>query len=171
MALEQYRDEGYLAGDGQLPDDARLGAAGDTEIVPWSRIEEEFRLEDVNQSPAFFDLKKLRAFNGEYIRALPRRGVRRRLRRRGCRRSTTGRRVRRDGAARPDPRVTLAEASPMVDFLFLADPVIDEGAWAKAMKPPRPRGARPTAVAAFESVVGRRDAEGRAWRRSATATA
>ena len=29
VALEQYRDEGYLAdGDGQLPDDARLGAAG-----------------------------------------------------------------------------------------------------------------------------------------------
>ena len=33
-------------------------------------IEDEFRLEDVNPSPAFFDEKKLRAFNGEYIRAL-----------------------------------------------------------------------------------------------------
>ena len=30
----------------------------------------EFRWEDVNPSPAFFDVKKLRAFNGEYIRAL-----------------------------------------------------------------------------------------------------
>ena len=30
----------------------------------------EFRIEDVNPSPAFFDVKKLRAFNGEYIRAL-----------------------------------------------------------------------------------------------------
>ena len=45
--------------------------SGDREIVPWSVIEDEFRLEDVNPSPAFFDEKKLRAFNGEYIRALP----------------------------------------------------------------------------------------------------
>ena len=44
---------------------------GDTEIVPWSEIEDEFRLEDVTHSPAFFDLKKLAAFNGEYIRVLP----------------------------------------------------------------------------------------------------
>jgi glutamyl/glutaminyl-tRNA synthetase len=30
-----------------------------------------FRLEDVNLSPAFFDIKKLAAFNGEYIRMMP----------------------------------------------------------------------------------------------------
>ena len=41
-----------------------------TEIVPWADIEDEFRLEDVNHSPAFFDLKKLAAFNGEYIRMM-----------------------------------------------------------------------------------------------------
>ena len=35
---------------------------GDTEIVPWSEIEATFRLEDVTHSPAFFDIKKLRAF-------------------------------------------------------------------------------------------------------------
>jgi glutamyl-tRNA synthetase len=44
---------------------------GDTEIVPWDVIMSEFRLEDVHSSPAFFDVAKLRAFNGEYIRALP----------------------------------------------------------------------------------------------------
>ena len=43
---------------------------GDREIVSWDTIVGEFRLEDVNPSPAFFDVKKLRAFNGEYIRAL-----------------------------------------------------------------------------------------------------
>ncbi len=71
VALEAYRDEGYL------PAAMRnylmlLGWAprGDREIVPWEVIEAEFRLEDVNPSPAFFDEKKLRAFNGEYIRAL-----------------------------------------------------------------------------------------------------
>ena len=81
VALEQYRDEGYLA-DAMVNYLMTLGWApkGDTEIVPWSQIEDEFRLEDVTHSPAFFDLKKLAAFNGEYIRALPRRGVRRRVR-------------------------------------------------------------------------------------------
>ena len=43
---------------------------GDDEIVPWSRIVDEFRLDDVVPSPAFFDVKKLTAFNGEYIRML-----------------------------------------------------------------------------------------------------
>ena len=38
VALEGYRDEGYLAeAMRQLPDAARLGAGGDREIVPWSR--------------------------------------------------------------------------------------------------------------------------------------
>src|SRR5438477_10221315 len=44
--------------------------SGDREIVPWEVVEEESRLEAVNPSPAFFDERKLRAFNGEYIRAL-----------------------------------------------------------------------------------------------------
>ena len=80
VALEAYRDEGYLA-DAMRNYLMLLGWAptGDREIVPWTVIEEEFRLEDVNPSPAFFDEKKLRAFNGEYIRALSSRGVHRRL--------------------------------------------------------------------------------------------
>src|SRR4029078_12716981 len=71
VALESFRDEGYLA-DAMRNYLMLLGWApsGDREIVPWSVIEEEFRLENVNSSPAFFDEKKLRAFNGEYIRAL-----------------------------------------------------------------------------------------------------
>src|SRR5205823_6982778 len=71
VALESYRDEGYLA-DAMRNYLMLLGWApsGNREIVPWSVIEEEFRLQDVNPSPAFFDEKKLRAFNGEYIRAL-----------------------------------------------------------------------------------------------------
>src|SRR5262245_64442360 len=43
---------------------------GDSEIAEWAQMEADFRLEDVNHSPAYFDLKKLAAFNGEYIRAL-----------------------------------------------------------------------------------------------------
>jgi glutamyl-tRNA synthetase len=72
VAVEMYRDEGYLA-DAMRNYLMLLGWApsGDREIVPWEVIEREFRLEDVNSSPAFFDVKKLRAFNAEYIRALP----------------------------------------------------------------------------------------------------
>ena len=71
VALEAYRDEGYLA-DAMVNYLMTLGWApkGDTEIVPWSVIEDEFRFEDVTHSPAFFDVKKLTAFNGDYIRAL-----------------------------------------------------------------------------------------------------
>jgi len=71
VALEQFREEGYLA-EAMVNYLMTLGWAprGDTEIVPWKQIEDEFRLEDVSHSPAFFDLKKLAAFNGEYIRAM-----------------------------------------------------------------------------------------------------
>ena len=81
VALESFRDEGYLAA-AMVNYLMTLGWApkGDTEIVPWSVIEDEFRLEDVTHSPAFFDLKKLAAFNGDYIRALPLEDVRRGVR-------------------------------------------------------------------------------------------
>ena len=60
VAFEAYRDEGYLA-DAMVNYLMTLGWApkGDTEIVPWSVIEDEFRIEDVTHSPAFFDVKKL----------------------------------------------------------------------------------------------------------------
>ncbi|MBI3687046.1 MAG: glutamate--tRNA ligase [Actinobacteria bacterium] len=141
VALESYRDEGYLAEAmrnylmllGWSPSD-------DREIVPWSVIEKEFRLEEVNPSPAFFDEKKLRSFNGEYIRALP---------------------VQQFVAAcepwlvtppapwpadRFDPAIfaalaplaqtrlgVLSEITALVDFAFLDSPVDDDASWAKAM--------------------------------------
>jgi glutamyl-tRNA synthetase len=72
VALESYRDEGYL--DTAMRNYLlTLGWAppGDQEIVPWEVILDTFRLEDVNSAPAFFDEKKLLAFNDEYVRALP----------------------------------------------------------------------------------------------------
>ncbi|MGE5829722.1 MAG: glutamate--tRNA ligase, partial [Micromonosporaceae bacterium] len=146
VALEAYRDEGYLA-DAMRNYLMLLGWAprGDREIVPWSVIEEEFRLEDVNSSPAFFDERKLRAFNGEYIRALaPAEFIA------ACQPWLTGE----VGGARVAPwpadaydaevfaRVAplaqtriglLAEIVGYVDFLFLDQPQIDEAARAKAM--------------------------------------
>jgi glutamyl-tRNA synthetase len=140
VALEAYRDEGYLA-DAMRNYLMLLGWApsGDREIVPWSVIEKEFRLEDVNLSPAFFDEKKLRAFNGEYIRALSLEEFIN-----ACQPWLTG-----DTPWRPedyDPAAfaavaelaqtriaLLAEIVPNVDFLFLPEPVSDEASWQKAM--------------------------------------
>jgi glutamyl-tRNA synthetase len=71
VAVEMYREQGYLpaAFRNYL---ALLGwSPGDEEIVPISQIIERFRLEDVQRSPAFFDTKKLAHINGVYIRALP----------------------------------------------------------------------------------------------------
>jgi glutamyl-tRNA synthetase len=70
VAVEMYREQGYLpaAFRNYL---ALLGwSPGPEEIVPLDTIIERFRLEDVQRSPAFFDIKKLAHFNGVYIRDL-----------------------------------------------------------------------------------------------------
>jgi glutamyl-tRNA synthetase len=133
VALEQYRAEGYLA-DAMVNYLMTLGwaPAGETEIVPWSRIEAEFRLEDVNHAPAYFDLKKLAAFNGEYIRMLSPEGFVA-----ACE-PFLPEHYDRTKFAELAPLVqtrvvTLAEAAPMLDFLFQDEPTIDASAWSKVM--------------------------------------
>lgn len=147
VALEAYRDEGYLAAAmcnylmllGWAP-------ANDREIVPWQVIEDEFRLDEVNSSPAFFDEKKLRAFNGEYIRALSTEDFVA-----ACAPWLTGEvggvRVApwAPEAYRPEAFLAVAELTQtrvavlgeviaMVDFLFLEELNLDEDAWSKATK-------------------------------------
>ncbi|WP_396888562.1 glutamate--tRNA ligase [Micromonospora craniellae] len=142
VALEDFRVEGYLA-EAMRNYLMLLGWApsGDREILPWDDIVAEFRLEDVNPSPAFFDVKKLRAFNGDYIRALSVEAFVE-----ACQPWLTGETT----PWRPDAYdaqafaavaelaqtriAVLSEIVPMVDFLFLDEPVADEAAWAKAMK-------------------------------------
>ena len=71
VAVEMYREQGYLpeAFRNYL---ALLGwSPGDEEIVPVETLIERFALEDVQRSPAFFDVKKLAHIDGVYIRALP----------------------------------------------------------------------------------------------------
>jgi glutamyl-tRNA synthetase len=152
VALESYRDEGYLA-DAMRNYLMLLGWApsGNREIVPWSVICDEFRLEEVTSSSAFFDEKKLRAFNGEYIRALT---VDEFIE--STRPWLHGTPVTPGGAPVATPpwapadydakayaavaplaqtRITvLSEIVSYVDFLFLRQPAIDDAAWAKAMK-------------------------------------
>ena len=70
VAVEMYREQGYLpaAFRNYL---ALLGwSPGNEEIVPVEELIDRFRLEDVQRSPAFFDIKKLTHVNGVYIRAL-----------------------------------------------------------------------------------------------------
>jgi glutamyl-tRNA synthetase len=136
VALESFRDEGYLAA-AMVNYLMTLGWApkGDTEIVPWSVIEQEFRLEDVTHSPAFFDLKKLAAFNGDYIRALPLDEFVA-----ACE-PWIPEGWDRDRFARMAPELqtrsqTLVDAPAQVDFLFTDDPPMDEAAWSKAMTQP-----------------------------------
>jgi glutamyl-tRNA synthetase len=164
VALEAYRDEGYL------PDAMRnylmlLGWApsGGREIVPWSVIEDEFRIEQVNPSPAFFDEKKLRAFNGEYIRALNEADFIA-----ACRPWLIGTatipappwqpemfdaKVFAAAAPLAQTRIALlSEIVPAVDFLFLARPEVDKAAWDKAMKEGA-AGLLDAAKAAFDQVA------------------
>jgi glutamyl-tRNA synthetase len=71
VAIEDYRAQGYL------PEAMRnylvllgWGPPDQREILTVEEMIDEFRLEDVNVSPAFFDEKRLDHFNGVYIRAL-----------------------------------------------------------------------------------------------------
>lgn len=132
VALEQYREEGYLA-DAMVNYLMTLGwsAGDDVEIRPWSEIESLFRLEGVNLSPAFFDVRKLGAFNGEYIRMMTADEFA----------AECGRWVPESWdrgrlsliAPHVQPRlVTFSDLEGTVDFLF--GPVsMDEASWEKAM--------------------------------------
>ncbi len=133
VVMERYALEGYLpaAMNNYL---ALLGwSPGDEEIVPLEQMVRDFRLEDVNSSSAFFDVKKLRAFNGEYIRAMtveefvaacePWLGF-----------EGFDADVFRVMAPLVQTRIeVLGDVPGMVDFLFLDSPIIDEAAWTKVL--------------------------------------
>lgn len=144
VALEDYLAEGYLP-EAMVNYLMLLGWApgNDEEILPFDEMVSRFRIEDVNSASAFFDVKKLTAFNGEYIRAMavedfvaavdpwlhaPRA-------------PWSEDRFDADAFARVAPlaqsRVALlADITDNVDFLFLDEPVFDERSWSKAMKEP-----------------------------------
>ncbi len=79
--LSKRRDDvsvGDYTARGYLPDAMRnylltlgWGPKDEIEIRPIQEFVDAFELSDINKSPAFFDIKKLDAFNGDYIRALP----------------------------------------------------------------------------------------------------
>lgn len=129
VAMELYRDEGVL------PEAMRnyLGTLGwsppgDEEIVPVETMLDSFRLEDVNSSNARFDDKKLLAFNGHYLRSLPRdEFVHRALE---WYRTTV---VEPMAAVIQERGATLPETLSMTDFLLHDAPPMDGPSWEKAM--------------------------------------
>ncbi len=129
VALEQYRDEGYLP-EAMANYLVLLGwsPGDDREILTRDELMAEFRMEDVRSAPAFFDQKKLSAVNAEYIRALPE--------------ATFVERAQSWVAARWSPIAglvqerarTLGDAYAMTDFLFLPEPRRDIEGWEKGVR-------------------------------------
>ena len=160
VAVEMYREQGYLpsAFRNYL---ALLGwSPGEDEIVPLEELIERFRIEDVQRSPAFFDIQKLTHMNGVYIRALSTAAFVAESRPwvdpvAGEWAPGAWHDPDTDSATTPGPpwpaerfndevfglmapvvqeRVaTLSEVPALVDFLFLEDPPIDEKSWDKAI--------------------------------------
>ena len=71
VSVGDYTDRGYLS-EAMRNYLVTLGwgAKDDIEIRPIEEIIERFDLTDINKAPAFFDVKKLDHFNGEYIRMM-----------------------------------------------------------------------------------------------------
>ena len=138
VSVGDYIDRGYLP-EAMVNYLATLGwgAPDGIEIRPLPEIVELFRLEDVNSSGAFFDVKKLQHFNGEYIRELSIPQF-----------VSTSTRWLYDDTPWPSERFDVAtfevmaplvqervkllsEVPGYVDFLFLPDAPIDDASWEK----------------------------------------
>ncbi len=164
VAVESYRDQGYLP-EAFVNYLALLGWSppGGEEVFDRRQLVEWFALEEVNHSPAFFDVQKLTHLNGEYIRALPLEDFIE-----ACDPWVTGER-----APWPDDRfdpevfrrlaplvqervAVLGEVGPMVDFVFLEEPVVDPEAWTKAVAGDPEAGAiLAAAITAYGELAGR----------------
>lgn len=167
VAMESYQAEGFLPeamGNylmllGWAPGD-------DRELMPIEEMIPLFDLADVNSSPAFFDEKKLRAFNGDYIRALDVDDFIKRCspyledKEVPWRREDFDTEVFAQIAPLAQSRVAvLSEIVQNVDFLFLDTPVFDEKSWSKAMKPGVGTEMLTAAIAAFSDESLAWDAE------------
>ena len=113
-SVQDLRDRGYL------PEAVRnylalLGWGYDdsTEFHTTEELKERFSLERVSRSPAVFDERKLRNFNGRYLRELPLEELTQRLE------ALTGRTGLRDAAEIAQDKIsTLDEFWPLAGFFF-----------------------------------------------------
>jgi glutamyl-tRNA synthetase len=124
VAVEDYRDEGYLP-EAVVNYLALLGWApsGDREILTLAELVDEFRLEDVKSADAIFDMRKMTSVNAEYLRALPVADLVARAQRWVEQRWAPIAPLVQERAR------TLAEVFAMSDFLFLPEPHLDPREW------------------------------------------
>lgn len=154
VALEDYRAQGYLA-EPLRNYLALLGWApgGDREVLSLDEMTAEFRLDQVNHSPAFFDVVKLSHFNGAYIRQMDAAdfvAVAGDYLKESAdwAASTFDSAVFEAMAPLVQERVDkLADVEMMVDFMFLASPVMDQASWDKAVSKD------PTALAILDGTI------------------
>lgn len=161
VSVADFRAEGYMA-EAMVNYLATLGwgPTDGVEIRPLAEIVEQFRLEDVTQSPAFFDVQKLQHFNATYIRALgPEDFVVRSMPFFHHPDETAS--VLRPLAELVRDRVRLlTEVEPMVDFLRTDEVEIDDDSWQKGVVKLGERGAAmlDAAVARLSDADWERDA-------------
>lgn len=140
VSLTSYRDQGvlpaamvnYLALLGWGPPDG-------TEVRPLEEIVDLFDLADVNAAPAMFDMDKLTAINGEYLRALDDAGFAAAIEP-WVRAEVWGTDLDAVALRAVAPLIRertrlLADAPARIAFLF-AEPTIDPDDWARAMAEP-----------------------------------
>ena len=140
VSLLDYRERGFLP-EAMVNYLALLGwglpDGSEIRLDPLRELPPLFDIHDVNDSSAFFDAAKLRHINAEHIRALGPTAFAERSRPFFDAQPWSDRfhpsmfaRIAADVQVRAE---TLAEVPGQVDFLFLAEPEIDEASWAKAM--------------------------------------
>ena len=134
VSMADYRDRGYLP-EAMVNYLALLGwgPPDGVEVRPVSELVDLYRLEDVNASPAFFDQKKLSFVNAEHIRAFSTEAFLA-----AAKPFLTGGAAAEAAlssmASEVQERVrTLTEVEPMIEFLVVDEPVMDEASWTKAM--------------------------------------
>ena len=133
VSVAEFREGGYLP-EAMVNYLALLGwgPKDGVEVRPLAEIVELFRLEDVTSSPAFFDVKKLQAFNADHIRALAPGEFRERAR--PFLSSDAAAAALEPLADLVQERVRLlTEVEPMIAFLLDGPLEVDEAAWEKAM--------------------------------------
>jgi glutamyl-tRNA synthetase len=134
VSVQEFKDQGYLP-SAMVNYLALLGwgPKDGVEIRPLDEFIEQFRLEDVTPSPAFFDVKKLQHVNAEHLRALPIEEFLD-LARPFLSRGEAAERALAPIAGLVQERVRLlTEVEPMIAFLLDGPLDIDEDSWTKAM--------------------------------------
>lgn len=134
VSMSDYRDRGYLP-EAMVNYLALLGwgPADGVEVRPVSEIIDLYRLTDVNASPAFFDQKKLSFVNAEKIRRLSSEEFQHRAEP-FLTHGAPAVAALASMATEVQERVrTLTEVEPMIEFLVVDEPVIDEASWTKAI--------------------------------------